>query len=229
VLPSASINFAVMAQGLVAVLNRLGATDLVPPPANVVISNVPGPRQLLYFAGAQLKAGYPLSVLVDGQALNITVLSYVDSVDFGVMACRDAVPDVDVLSRLLQKAFLELKAAAAANPVAEDPATETSETKPRRKRKATSRTAKKVAKKASKKTRAKAARKTSNAARKKASAGSKPGADVKAARAAGSVNGTGTKKKRRKKASRKRAAPTPSAQTADGRPLKSLRQRRGAS
>ncbi|MEM6575404.1 MAG: wax ester/triacylglycerol synthase family O-acyltransferase [Pseudomonadota bacterium] len=233
VLPSASINFAVMAQGLVAVLNRLGATDLVPPPANVVISNVPGPRQLLYFAGAQLKAGYPLSVLVDGQALNITVLSYVDSVDFGVMACRDAVPDVDVLSRLLQKAFLELKAAAAANPVAEDPATEASETKPRRKRKATSRTAKKVAKKAtkkaSKKTRAKGARKTSNAARKKASAGSKPGADSQAARAAGSVNGTGTKKKRRKKASRKRAAPTPSAQTADGRPLKSLRQRRGAS
>ncbi len=233
VLPSASINFAVMAQGLVAVLNRLGATDLVPPPANVVISNVPGPRNLLYFAGAQLKAGYPLSVLVDGQALNITVLSYVDSVDFGIMACRDAVPDVDVLSRLLQKAFSELKEAAAANPVAEEPAAEAAERSPKVKKKAVSRSAKKTArktgKKTSKKVAAKATRKKAQTSRKKTPSKTKGPAASKAKKAAASLNGAGTKKKRRKKASRKRASSTPSATTADGKPLKSLRQRRASS
>ncbi len=105
---TAATAFAVMAQGLVAVLNRLHVASLVPPPANVVISNVPGPRQPRYFAGARLLANYPLSVLVDGQALNITVVSYCDSVDFGLMACRDTVPDVNDISDYIGDAFDEL-------------------------------------------------------------------------------------------------------------------------
>jgi len=81
--PAAATSFAVMAQGLVAVLNRFHMTDLLPPPANVTISNIPGPRKPLYFGGARMLADYPLSVLVDGQALNITVISYADAIDFG--------------------------------------------------------------------------------------------------------------------------------------------------
>ena len=107
--PAAAISFAVMAQGLVAVLNRFHLTDLLPPPANVTISNVPGPRKPLYFGGARMLVNYPLSVLVDGQALNITVISYCDSIDFGLMACRDAVPDVERLGTLIKLAFAELK------------------------------------------------------------------------------------------------------------------------
>jgi diacylglycerol O-acyltransferase len=107
--PAAAISFAVMAQGLVAVLNRFHLTDLLPPPANVTISNVPGPRAPLYFGGARMLVNYPLSVLVDGQALNITVISYCDSIDFGLMACRDAVPDVDRLGTMITEAFAELK------------------------------------------------------------------------------------------------------------------------
>ncbi len=111
--PAAATAFAVMAQGMVAVLNRLQLASLLPPPANVVISNVPGPRQPLYFGGARMVANYPLSVLVDGQALNITVVSYCDSVDFGLMACRDTLPDVDKIAAHLDDAFEELKKAAA--------------------------------------------------------------------------------------------------------------------
>lgn len=115
VTPAAAITFAVMAQGLVAVLNRLRLTDWVPPPANVVISNVPGPRKPLYFDGAKMLANYPLSVLVDGQALNITVMSYVDSVDFGVMACRDTLPDATTLTGHIRDAFEELVEAVASH------------------------------------------------------------------------------------------------------------------
>jgi diacylglycerol O-acyltransferase / wax synthase len=105
----AATNFAVIAQGLVAVMNQLNMTSLMPPAANVTISNVPGPRQPLYFGEAKLKATYPLSVLIDGQSLNITVVSYCDSIDFGLMACRDTIPDVNLLAEYIEAAVDGIK------------------------------------------------------------------------------------------------------------------------
>jgi WS/DGAT/MGAT family acyltransferase len=61
---------------------------------NLVISNVRGPGTPLYAAGARLIAAYPLGPLVEGAGLNITVVSYLDSVDFGVIACERSVPHV---------------------------------------------------------------------------------------------------------------------------------------
>ena len=66
-------------------------------PANLVISNVPGPRQQLYAAGAPLLHFYPVSTIIDGQGLNITVQSYMDALDFGLVSDRSLVPDVAVL------------------------------------------------------------------------------------------------------------------------------------
>ncbi len=63
-------------------------------PANLTISNVPGPRQPLYFAGAKLDAYIPVSIVTDGMGLNITVHSYLDRLDFGIIAARELVPDV---------------------------------------------------------------------------------------------------------------------------------------
>jgi diacylglycerol O-acyltransferase / wax synthase len=63
-------------------------------PVNVTISNVPGPRQPLYFAGAKLDAYIPVSIVTDGMGLNITVHSYLDRMEFGIIAARDLVPDV---------------------------------------------------------------------------------------------------------------------------------------
>jgi WS/DGAT/MGAT family acyltransferase len=65
---------------------------------NLVISNVPGPRTPLYAAGARLLHYYPVSTIVDGQGLNITVQSYLDTLDFGLVSCRELVPDVDNLA-----------------------------------------------------------------------------------------------------------------------------------
>jgi WS/DGAT/MGAT family acyltransferase len=66
-------------------------------PANLVISNVPGPRTPLYAAGARLLHYYPVSTVVEGQGLNITVQSYLDTLDFGLVSCRELVPDLNVL------------------------------------------------------------------------------------------------------------------------------------
>jgi hypothetical protein len=72
------------------------------PPWNLVISNVPGPQFPLYLAGAQLVANYPISVITDGMGLNITVMSYSGHLDFGLVADRDQMPDVQLLMRWLR-------------------------------------------------------------------------------------------------------------------------------
>jgi WS/DGAT/MGAT family acyltransferase len=63
-------------------------------PVNLVISNVPGPREPLYAAGAKLLHYYPVSTIIDGQGLNVTVQSYLDTLDFGLVSCRELVPDL---------------------------------------------------------------------------------------------------------------------------------------
>ena len=105
----AATNFAVLTQGLVAVMNQLNISSIMPPAANVTISNVPGLLNALYFGQAKLKATYPLSVLIDGQSLNITVVSYCDSIDFGLMACRDTIPDVNIIADYIESAMDGIK------------------------------------------------------------------------------------------------------------------------
>lgn len=81
---------------------RTRIADRTNPPANLIISNVPGPRTPLGLpGGAPLKHYYPVSTIVDGQGLNVTVQSYVDTLDFGLVACRKLMPDVDVLADLM--------------------------------------------------------------------------------------------------------------------------------
>jgi WS/DGAT/MGAT family acyltransferase len=77
--------------------------------ANVTISNVPGPRVPLYLAGARMLDYLPVSIVVHGVALNITVQSYEDQLGFGLVACRRAVPDLKDLAIDLQRAWAELQ------------------------------------------------------------------------------------------------------------------------
>lgn len=87
--------------GLASMYGRSRLADRLPPVANVVISNVPGAQAALYFAGAKLLTYYPVSIPAHGMALNMTVQSYNGSLDFGLIACRRAVPDVDVIADYL--------------------------------------------------------------------------------------------------------------------------------
>lgn len=69
---------------------------------NLIISNVPGSREPLYWNGAQLDAMYPLSVLMDGQALNITLASYVDKIEFGIVANTKTLPKIQNMLELIE-------------------------------------------------------------------------------------------------------------------------------
>ena len=115
--------------GLVSLYGRSKLADKMPPIANVVISNVPGPRVPLYMAGARMSTYFPVSIVTHGLALNITVQSYNGALDFGLIACRRAMPDVREFARLMTEAHQELMAtlpkidakSAQKNPVAAAP------------------------------------------------------------------------------------------------------------
>jgi WS/DGAT/MGAT family acyltransferase len=76
---------------------------------NLIISNVPGPGVPLYYAGAEVLAYYPISAIADGQGLNITVLSYRGTVFFGLLACRELIPDLDLLTDSIDDEVSELQ------------------------------------------------------------------------------------------------------------------------
>jgi diacylglycerol O-acyltransferase / wax synthase len=80
----------------------------VRPPLNLAISNVPGPRIPLYMAGAQLLGNYPVSVVLDGVGLNITVMSYRDSIDVGIVCDRDQIEDAWPLLESMERSLEEL-------------------------------------------------------------------------------------------------------------------------
>jgi WS/DGAT/MGAT family acyltransferase len=87
---------------------RLATSQAGRPTWNLVISNVPGPQFPLYCAGARLVANYPVSVITDGMGLNITVMSYCGSLDFGIVADREQMPDVASLIGSLGESLAEL-------------------------------------------------------------------------------------------------------------------------
>jgi WS/DGAT/MGAT family acyltransferase len=97
---------------LFAQASRMAASvrmaDRMNPPFNVTISNVPGPRQPLYLGGAVMEHFYPVSLVADGLGLNLTVQSYLDNLDFGLISCRELVPDLWNLVDHLAEALDEL-------------------------------------------------------------------------------------------------------------------------
>lgn len=89
-------------------LMSVSAHDAMTPNVNVVISNVPGSPTPMYFAGATMLAHYPVSTILDGIGLNFTVMSYQDRLDFGLVADRQQVPDLDAMAAHLQDELAEL-------------------------------------------------------------------------------------------------------------------------
>jgi diacylglycerol O-acyltransferase / wax synthase len=88
---------------------RAKVADRIPPIANVVISNVPGPAFPFYLAGAKMLTNFPTSIVVHGMGLNITVQTYNESLDVGLIACAEAAPHLHDLALHITAAFDELK------------------------------------------------------------------------------------------------------------------------
>jgi WS/DGAT/MGAT family acyltransferase len=100
-----------LVRGAMRIYADLGISALHPPLYNLSISNVPGPRRPLTFAGGDVVATYPLGPVVDGVGLNITMLSYAGVYGIGFVAAKVAFPDLEKLASGLSIAVEELKAA----------------------------------------------------------------------------------------------------------------------
>ena len=105
-----SIGVPWLMAGLGALYAKAVSSSRLPAIANVTISNVPGPTVPLYMAGARMLTNYPTSIVVHGVALNITVQTYDESLEFGLIACGCAMPEVAELARHVQAAFDEFQA-----------------------------------------------------------------------------------------------------------------------
>ena len=103
-----SIGVPWLLEAMTALYGRAKVADRIPLVANLVISNVPGPPVPLYMAGARMMSNYPTSIVAHGLGLNITVQSYDQQMDFGLMADAAAMPDVRTLADALRVAFDDL-------------------------------------------------------------------------------------------------------------------------
>ena len=103
-----SIGVPWVLHGLASLYGRSGLAGAMPPVANVVISNVPGPQVPLYASGARMATYWPLSIPEHGVGLNLTVMSYAGAMGFGFTTARSAVPDARELTAALLAALDEL-------------------------------------------------------------------------------------------------------------------------
>ncbi len=106
VLALSAANIAGLAPGMLP-----GYRGVARPPFNLVISNVPGPREAMYWNGAHLDGVYPASIPWEGQAVNITICTNNRNLEFGITACRTSVPHVQLLIHHLEDALTELEKA----------------------------------------------------------------------------------------------------------------------
>ncbi len=97
---------------------------------SLVISHVPGPREDMYWQGAKLSGMYPVSLVLDSGALNITIISRHDYVDFGLIACSKTVPKMQILLKFLEEALEEMELALGFSRVELIPAPKPEETEP---------------------------------------------------------------------------------------------------
>ena len=99
-----------MAPSLMIPMLRL--QGVMRPPFNLIISNVPGPKEPMYLNGARMTGSYPLSIPINGMALNITCNSYAGDMDFGLTGCRRSVPHLQRLLTYLDDELGALEKAA---------------------------------------------------------------------------------------------------------------------
>ena len=81
------------------------------PPVNLVLSNVPGPRERLHIGQAVLEAIYSVGPILEGIGLNITAWSYADDLNVSVLGCPTSVPDPWLITDALQRSMSDIKEA----------------------------------------------------------------------------------------------------------------------
>ena len=111
----AMMDYGVIVFALWELLERSKLDQFLAPSYNVLVSNVPGPgEENMYLSGSRMVASYPISTLLPGVNLNVTLLSHGNSLDFGLLADRHALPDLGLVARAIVEHFEAMEKAIAA-------------------------------------------------------------------------------------------------------------------
>ena len=105
VYPAAFSYYTILIQGMALLFESLRITDLFRPIGNILISNVPGPKETMYFKDSRLDGLYPISTLTPGGGVNITILTYKDKADIGLVCCNKDIKALEPLADYFQEAF----------------------------------------------------------------------------------------------------------------------------
>ncbi len=114
--PETAETYTVLMQSAAQLGDSTGASHIMPPLGNVVISSVIGPRKQLYLCRAPLLAIYPISTIAPGLALNITMYTYMNTLHVGIVAGHSAIPDLEPIAANLRSALDELETAMGLTP-----------------------------------------------------------------------------------------------------------------
>lgn len=129
-LPDEALNqYSVIGIGPMMLGQLTGLSRRLPPMFNVTVSNVIASKKPLYFRGSTLEAIYPVSLLFDGHTLNVTIVGYADKINFGIVGCRDTIPNLQRIAVYTRDAMDELEKALSAP----KPRRKTASVRPKRK------------------------------------------------------------------------------------------------
>lgn len=111
-LPNEALNqYSVIGIGPMMLGQMTGLSQKLPPMFNVTVSNVIAAEKPLYFRGSQMEAIYPVSLLFDGHTLNVTIVGYADRILFGIVGCRDTIPNLQRIAVYVRDALDDLQSA----------------------------------------------------------------------------------------------------------------------
>ncbi|APE06401.1 hypothetical protein CW735_07135 [Alteromonas sp. MB-3u-76] len=108
--PSAFSSYTIAIQSLALVFEWLRLSNVVKPIANILISNVPGPKDTRYLKDAKLLACYPISTMTPGGGVNITFMTYADTANVGLVCCNKNIESLQPLALYVKEAFDMLEA-----------------------------------------------------------------------------------------------------------------------
>ncbi len=108
--PSAFSGYTIAIQSLALVFEWLRMSSVVKPIANILISNVPGPKDTRYLKDAELLACYPISTMTPGGGVNITLMTYAGTANVGLVCCNKNISSLQPLARYIEEAFDMLEA-----------------------------------------------------------------------------------------------------------------------
>jgi diacylglycerol O-acyltransferase len=108
--PAAFSGYTIVIQSMALVFEWLRLSNVVKPIANILISNVPGPKETRYLKDAKLLACYPISTMTPGGGVNITFMTYADTANVGLVCCNKNVESLQPLALYVKEAFDMLEA-----------------------------------------------------------------------------------------------------------------------